>query len=385
MFSTADSKSRIANRARRRGLRYTLAILIFAWRAHCSGVERCAGTEGRKPVFILSRCDSRPAHPMFQQTVILMLPPTQPPLVAGIIINKPTSIPLAKLFRDPALKNPGNAYFGGPVELTEPLLLLRGAKPNGNASRLFDDVYVTTDPDSIAKLLQHKSQSADDPRVYFGRAQWTLDQLHAEILAGAWYVMPAKADWVFSSNPAGLWHLLLSALTFMRSTLPALKDSDTCALFSCAGESATAAPPDAVLPVMILPNPVTRGRFSGPSIESACRRPRGSAQLICSVAKRRRQARNQAIPRSFQSARLFCVLTRNLPDGVSETPDVTLGILRHVAAIAIELVRRFSNNGRTGGTGTLAMCIDAIFEMDVNRLTILSLIEAAARGQNQPV
>ena len=192
---------------------------------------------------------------MFQQTVILMLPPTQPPLVAGIIINKPTTIPLAKLFRDPALKNPGNAYFGGPVELTEPLLLLRGAKPNGNASRLFDDVYVTTDPDSIAKLLQHKSQSADDPRVYFGRAQWTLDQLHAEILAGAWYVMPAKADLVFSSNPAGIWHLLLERAHFHEVNVTRAQGSDICALFSCARESATASPPDAVLPIMILPTP----------------------------------------------------------------------------------------------------------------------------------
>jgi hypothetical protein len=35
-----------------------------------------------------------------------MLPPTQIPLVAGVIINKPTTIPLSKLFsRAPALKN----------------------------------------------------------------------------------------------------------------------------------------------------------------------------------------------------------------------------------------------------------------------------------------
>src|SRR5215831_2141883 len=39
--------------------------------------------------------------PVFQQSVILMLPPDEPPLVAGVIINKPTNVTLGNLFRQP--------------------------------------------------------------------------------------------------------------------------------------------------------------------------------------------------------------------------------------------------------------------------------------------
>jgi putative AlgH/UPF0301 family transcriptional regulator len=110
------------------------------------------------------------SDPMFQQTVILVLPQTQIPLVAGIIVNKPTTIPLAKLFsRDLALKKQANAYFGGPVEITRTLLGPARLEPTGNDTRLFDDVYVSTDPDSIAKLLRDEDQPAKSLRVFFGR------------------------------------------------------------------------------------------------------------------------------------------------------------------------------------------------------------------------
>lgn len=174
------------------------------------GLEGSAGNEGRKADFILSRCGPRPSDPTFQQTVILMLPPTQMPLVAGIIVNKPTNIPLPKLFpRAPALKHQANAYFGGPVEITEPSLVMRASEPTRNVTRLLDNVYVSTDPDSITKLIKDEPQPDKNLRVFFGRAQWTLDQLHAEILAGAWYVVPAKADLVFSSDPGRVWRLLV--------------------------------------------------------------------------------------------------------------------------------------------------------------------------------
>jgi len=147
---------------------------------------------------------------LFQQSVILMLPPTQTPLVGGIIINKPTTIPLPKLFSGaPALKNQATAYFGGPVEITEPSLILRGAEPTGNVIRLFDNVYVSTDPDSIAKLVKDYPRSGEDLRLFFGRAQWMPRQLHAEILAGAWYVLPAEADLLFSPDPGRIWRLLV--------------------------------------------------------------------------------------------------------------------------------------------------------------------------------
>jgi putative AlgH/UPF0301 family transcriptional regulator len=42
-----------------------------------------------------------------------------------------------------------------------------------------------------------------------GRAQWSVDQLHAEIYEGSWYIMPADVGLVFSSNPKHLWSELV--------------------------------------------------------------------------------------------------------------------------------------------------------------------------------
>ena len=148
--------------------------------------------------------------PLFQQSVILVLPPTQIPFVAGLIINKPTTIPVSRLFsRVPALKNQALAYFGGPVDLTKPSLVMRASEPTENVTRLFDDVYVSTNQGSIAKLLRDGLRPAKDPRLFFGHAQWTLDQLHAEIVEGAWYVVPAKADLIFSADPGRVWRVLV--------------------------------------------------------------------------------------------------------------------------------------------------------------------------------
>lgn len=162
---------------------------------------------GAAPDFLVATVNL--ADPVFQRSVILMLPGAQGPLVAGLIINKPTNIPLEKLFPGvAALKNNAStAYLGGPVNFTEPSLILRASQPAGKAIRLFDDVYVSTDPDSIGEILKN-SASAKDLRLFLGRAQWTRDQLHGEILAGAWDVMPASADFVFSSDPKRIWRVL---------------------------------------------------------------------------------------------------------------------------------------------------------------------------------
>jgi putative transcriptional regulator len=155
--------------------------------------------------------------PMFQHSVIMMLPVKDTPLVAGqrlvagLIVNKPTTIPVKKMFpQSQALKNGAEmAYLGGPVDLTEPSLAIRGAAPGGDAKPLFDDVYVSLDRDSIAQLLK-SSLSSGNVRVFFGRSQWSTDQLQAEMFEGSWYVVPADAAVVFSTDPKQVWKTLVS-------------------------------------------------------------------------------------------------------------------------------------------------------------------------------
>jgi putative transcriptional regulator len=147
--------------------------------------------------------------PAFQKSVILMLPPDQPPLVAGVIINKPTDVTLGKLLSQPL--TPGNqnerVYFGGPVDLTNPLLVIRTMKPPKAAIRLWRDVYAIADPSSIRDILKD-SRYGDEARLFLGRAQWLQEQLRGELLEGAWTVMPLRADLIFEHDSAKVWPIL---------------------------------------------------------------------------------------------------------------------------------------------------------------------------------
>jgi putative transcriptional regulator len=148
--------------------------------------------------------------PLFQQTVILMLPPSAMPIVAGIVINKPTKVTLGQLFsHSPAIRNQAQSvYFGGPVDLTSPAILMRASRAPDATTRVFENVYMSDDAGSIRELLMGP-ESDKDIRLFLGRAQWTADQLHSEILRGAWILSPASPDLVFSPDPASLWRVLV--------------------------------------------------------------------------------------------------------------------------------------------------------------------------------
>jgi putative AlgH/UPF0301 family transcriptional regulator len=127
--------------------------------------------------------------PLFQQTVILMLPPSELPIVAGIVINKPTKMTLGQLFsHSPAIRNQAQSvYFGGPVDLTSPAILMRASRAPDATTRLFENVYMSDDAAPVRAFLE-RQESDKDLRLFLGRAQWTVDQLHSEIISGAWVV-----------------------------------------------------------------------------------------------------------------------------------------------------------------------------------------------------
>jgi putative transcriptional regulator len=161
-----------------------------------------------KSFFLVASRDM--ADPVFQQTVIVMLPPDEPPLVAGVIINKPTDVTLGKLLKQPIAPEQRNqrVYFGGPVDLTSPLLLVRTRTPPKPSIHLWSDVYAIVDPDSIGEFLKG-SRSTNDARLFLGRAQWAQEQLRGELLQGAWSVVPLRTDLIFEQDSAKVWATLI--------------------------------------------------------------------------------------------------------------------------------------------------------------------------------
>jgi putative transcriptional regulator len=182
------------------------SILITALIATLSISQKAQSTDLASPSFLVATRDLQ--DPLFQHSVILMVPSTEPPLLAGLIINSPAKERVRDLFPQVHdLKGQDEPiYMGGPVELDEVSMIFRAPSAQSSATRVFDDVYVATGRNAIAAVL--KDPRVTNLRVISGKAQWLHDQLYGEVMAGAWYVIPAKADLIFS-NPKDLWATLV--------------------------------------------------------------------------------------------------------------------------------------------------------------------------------
>ncbi len=169
----------------------------------------CWGEEkpSTKLLFLVARRSIN--DPIFERSVVLMLPLKGQPLIVGLSVNKPIRLPLVKIFPEsPALKNRSdNAYLGGPVDMAAPALLFHAPKPPEQAMLLYDDVYLSLDPDFIAGLLQDPKQSGD-MRLYLGRSQWAPEQLEGEALRGSWYSLRAEGKVLFDPDSEHLWDRL---------------------------------------------------------------------------------------------------------------------------------------------------------------------------------
>lgn len=205
-------------------LRLGALLVICAAVAFILNTPSRARAAGWKPYFLVATSDLN--DPIFARSVILMLPPPAPPnpIIAGLIINKPTSLPLRRLFPKASVVKDQTAYFGGPVRLNEASMLMRGSVPPGKTTHLIDGIYMSTDPKSITSAIG-AARSLKNVRLFLGRAQWTRGQLHHEIMEGAWYITPPNADMVFSSSPGSIWRTLVRRAQLLKVAAPAPDES----------------------------------------------------------------------------------------------------------------------------------------------------------------
>jgi putative transcriptional regulator len=194
-------------------LRFRWAVALAILAAIAAGAARPARAQQIIPTdraFLLVATRDMP-DPTFAHTVILMLPPREiPALVVGLIVNRPTTIPVNVLFPDSA-KLTGEreeAYYGGPVDPTDPSVVVRAASAPASSLPAFGEIYCVFDDDAAARVLKSPS-SVKDLRVILGRSQWTLNQLHREVAEGSWFVMPADEKMVFPADGIRLWRELV--------------------------------------------------------------------------------------------------------------------------------------------------------------------------------
>ena len=123
----------------------------------------------------------------------------------GIIVNRPTQAKLTEIL--PGLAGStaaGTAYFGGPVQVSGVLALLRSELARTDCRKVAADVYLVNTREVLDEVLR-AGTGPDRFRVYAGYAGWEAGQLQREAALGAWHVFEGDPDVVFDPQPDSVW------------------------------------------------------------------------------------------------------------------------------------------------------------------------------------
>ena len=141
----------------------------------------------------------------FKDSVVLVMNNIGPTPV-GVIVNRPTRIPVSRLFPDleRLARLDDKVYFGGPVEIASVSFLFRADAPPEHATQILDGVYVSTNRELLRKLLG-RDKSMEGLRIFIGYSSWAPAQLEAEIARGDWTLAPAETNAIFDGKSEHPW------------------------------------------------------------------------------------------------------------------------------------------------------------------------------------
>ena len=186
---------------RQRGVSGAVCALLLLF-----GMSWPTSAEDAKPltaILIIARAEL--PDPNFADAVVLVMNNLGPAPV-GVIINRPTQLPVARLFPD--LKRLAQlhdtVYFGGPVELGSVWFLFRAAKRPEHAIEVCDGVYLGASRALLLRLLD-RDKPMDGLRIFVGYAGWGPGQLEAEIAHGDWTLAHAEPDAIFHGKSEHIW------------------------------------------------------------------------------------------------------------------------------------------------------------------------------------
>ncbi|MGH7921531.1 MAG: YqgE/AlgH family protein [Candidatus Dormibacteraceae bacterium] len=166
------------------------------------------------------------ADPNFVHSVVLVLQHHDEGAL-GVILNRPTSAPLAEALPgwEGVVGSPAVLFGGGPVAGDGALCLARrqGLEEPPGWQRLdlpelpgLGLVDLDSEPAEVAARVERL-------RIFAGYAGWGAGQLESEIKAGGWYLLTAQASDPFTPHPGDLWGEVLrrqGGQLAMLSTLP---------------------------------------------------------------------------------------------------------------------------------------------------------------------
>jgi putative transcriptional regulator len=161
-------------------------------------------------MFLVARRDLLEPH--FSRSVIYLLE-HDPQGTTGLIINRPSGMTLADAIADSRNKGADthSLYYGGPVQHSRIIMLMRNASQSRLIQHIVDDIYVSADREVMNRLLT-ENKPKHELHFYIGHAGWSAGQLARELQRDSWHVMEGDAGAIFTAHPATLWDRLIERL-----------------------------------------------------------------------------------------------------------------------------------------------------------------------------
>ncbi len=171
-----------------------------------SGLSRPASAPEATPLtaILLIARDDLP-DPNFSDSIVLVMNNLGPGPI-GIIINRPMSIPVSRLFPDfkRLAQVRDKVYFGGPVDFGSVWFLFRAATLPEHSIRACDGVYLSADRQQLLQLLS-RNTPMESLRIFVGHAGWAPGQLEAEIDRRDWTLKRAETEAIFGGKSEHPW------------------------------------------------------------------------------------------------------------------------------------------------------------------------------------
>jgi putative transcriptional regulator len=154
--------------------------------------------------------------PRFAEAVILLIHYDNQGAM-GVVINRPTKLRLSDAFPDTEefKQRTDTIYFGGPVAITQILILIRSPIQKEESFPVLKDVYMSSSLKVFHEMVDSDRKGINF-RMYAGYAGWAPGQLEAEVLRGDWYILPADSDTIFEKPSSQIWPNLINRGSGMR-------------------------------------------------------------------------------------------------------------------------------------------------------------------------
>jgi putative transcriptional regulator len=154
--------------------------------------------------------------PNFARALVLLIEHNQEGAF-GVIVNHPVSKTLQELWREVGsapCRSRQPVYLGGPVP--GPLMSLH-SKPDLAETEALPGVFFAAKKQHLDKLVLTEEPSY---KIFIGHSGWGAGQLEDELRRGDWRVVPATAEYVFSTSE-DLWADILKQVghTLLKSIL----------------------------------------------------------------------------------------------------------------------------------------------------------------------